>query len=153
MRWFFVLWSSVCFAGDFSLIAIPPAETMGYPGSPLLISVTGRSESGAEISYQWKKNGKAIPGATSHVLLIQKAAAKDAGVYSVDVKSGAETKSAETKVVMSKTKLKPQARVPASTMPSAPSCHDTGKPAAKAEKKPLAQDHHEHHGHHGHHGH
>lgn len=140
MRWILLLWSSFCFAGDFTLISIPPAETTGYPGSPLLISVTGRSESGADIAYQWKKDGKVLKGETSSILRIEKAAAKDAGVYSVDVKAGEEVKTAQTKVLMSKTKLKTQARAPASTLPAAPSCHDSAA-------KPAAHDHHGHHGH------
>lgn len=127
------LFGSYAFAGDFTLISIPPAETTGYPGSPLLISVMGRSESGADIQYQWKKDGRVLAGETGHMLLVKKASAKSAGVYSVDVTSGSETKSAQTKVVMNKTKLPVQKRLPATSSPAVASCHDT--PAAEPSAK------------------
>lgn len=127
-------------AGDLSLISIPPAETTGYIGSPMLVSVGARSESGKNIEYQWKKDGKVLDGETKNTLIVKDMKAKDAGVYSVDVKADKEILTAQSKVVFSKTKL-PKARKPAAA-PQAASCHDPG-PAA-----PKKHDKHEHHHHH-----
>ncbi len=140
-----LLAASSAWATDFSLIQIPPAETTGYPGSPLLLSVTGRSESGTEIKYQWKKDGNLLKSETQNVLIVKKPQAKDAGLYSVDVTSGEETKSAQSRVTISKTKLKLPPRAPASVAaPAGPSCHESAAPQAK---KADDKGSHHHHGH------
>ncbi len=130
-------------AGDLSLISIPSAEITAYPGSPMLVSVTARSESGLPIVYEWKKDGKVLAGETSNVLVVPSAKPSTAGIYSVSAKTASENKSAEAKVIVSKTKL-PKARKPTATAAPAASCH-TQNPAEKPAEKPKDHSHHHHH--------
>ncbi|MBL9168799.1 MAG: hypothetical protein JNN07_13760 [Verrucomicrobiales bacterium] len=52
-------------------------------GTPALFSVTVKEDAGT--SYQWRKNGTDIPGATERLFSIASVEAQDAGLYSVRV--------------------------------------------------------------------
>ena len=54
-------------------------------GEKIELSVAANVSDGGELSYQWKKNGQAIPGATSASYSIEKAATTDSGTYTVVV--------------------------------------------------------------------
>lgn len=60
----------------------PAANQAVCPGSPVSFTVAA---SGTGLSYQWKKGGAAISGATSATYTIASATATDAGTYSVVV--------------------------------------------------------------------
>jgi len=79
-------------------ITSQPANQTVCAGSPASFSVTA---TGAGLSYQWRKGGVAISGATSSSYSIPSAAAGDAGNYDVVVTGscGAVTSSAATLTV------------------------------------------------------
>lgn len=152
------LTGSLAYAGDLSLISAPQKDVLGHIGSLTLLAVSVRSESGQPLIYEWKKNGKILPGETSNMLQIQHAKLGDAGTYEVHVRgavagSGAalsasssvgvgagagaatigsaaavEEITAITEVKISKEKLKVDKRKPAAP-PVAASCHEMA-PAA-----------------------
>ena len=62
----------------------PPARTAHYAGEPFSLSVAAATGS-ATLSYQWKKNGSDIPGATSATLDFSPLALADAADYQVTV--------------------------------------------------------------------
>lgn len=59
------------------------SSTVGQGGS-ITLSVTA---TGTALSYQWKKDGTVISGATSSSLVLNPVGANDGGTYTVDVKS------------------------------------------------------------------
>jgi autotransporter-associated beta strand protein len=65
----------------------PVSQTVNQ-GSPVTFSVAKTSAAGVAISYQWRKNGIDIAGATAASLTIASAQAADAGFYSVLVSDG-----------------------------------------------------------------
>ena len=64
-------------------IVTQPADGTGLPGASVSLSVTAKG--GTPLSYQWMKNGLAIPGANSAYFVIKSLQAADAGYYSVIV--------------------------------------------------------------------
>ncbi|MFN8003065.1 MAG: hypothetical protein U0X75_18850 [Acidobacteriota bacterium] len=63
-------------------ITAPPVNQTVCEGGPASFSVTA---TGAGLSYQWRKNGAPIGGATNSSFAIPSAAAADAGSYDVVV--------------------------------------------------------------------
>jgi len=63
-----------------TLSAAPRSQT-GYLGQPLTLSVT--ADGTPPYTYQWKKDGNDIPGATTSSLRFNSLSTADAGVYSV----------------------------------------------------------------------
>jgi outer membrane protein assembly factor BamB len=74
--------------GGLAVTGITPPQTAisGYPLT-LNVSVSGGPASGAyqPVTYQWVKDGAAIPGATAPSYQVAAASASDAGAYSVTV--------------------------------------------------------------------
>jgi len=70
------------------VILSPPVSATQLPGTPLTLSV---SASGANLSYQWYKDGAAIPGATDASFSIASLAVADSGKYTIAVSSGGQT--------------------------------------------------------------
>ena len=70
-------------------VLVPPTNVSRDVGGSVTLSVEVAST--AVPSYQWQKNGAAIPGATSPTLTINNLAAADAGQYTVLVRSAAGT--------------------------------------------------------------
>lgn len=68
-------------------IVTPPAAAAVFPGARALFAV-GASGSGP-LSYQWRRDGNDIAGATAAVLSIPSASGSDAGQYAVEVRNGA----------------------------------------------------------------
>jgi hypothetical protein len=64
------------------VITVQPASQAAGPGQPVTFSVTATSGGAASVSYQWRKNGVNIPGATSASYTISSAAGA-AGSYDV----------------------------------------------------------------------
>ena len=62
-----------------------PADVAVKEGEKIELSVAADVSDGGKLSYQWKKNGQAIPGATSASYSIAEAAAGDSGIYTVIV--------------------------------------------------------------------
>jgi len=71
-------------------ITSQPVAATQCAGTNVTFSVTASVSSGS-ISYQWKKNGSAISGATSNSLPLTNIAAGDAGSYTVDVTAASGT--------------------------------------------------------------
>ncbi len=66
-------------------------------GSTITISVT--SDGTLPFTYQWKKNGAVIPGATGPTFLIDPAAATDVGSYSVTVTNSASSADSDNAIL------------------------------------------------------
>jgi hypothetical protein len=64
-------------------LSVPPASAALNPGAVLSLSVTASGT--APITYQWRRNGVAISGATSASYTVASVAAADAGSYDVIV--------------------------------------------------------------------
>lgn len=65
------------------IISVPPASTRATVGATAQLAVTA---SGADsLTYQWRRNGAALPGATSSTLTLAGVQPADAGVYTVAV--------------------------------------------------------------------
>lgn len=64
-------------------ISVQPVGRAVHPGETATLSVTATGD--APLSYQWKRDGAAIPGGTSASLAIPQTTAADAGIYSVVV--------------------------------------------------------------------
>jgi len=76
-----------------------PAATSAYAGLGFSLTV---SASGTGLSYQWKKDGAAISGATGSTFLVTKSTLADSGSYSVDVtNAGGKVTSASAQVTVS----------------------------------------------------
>ena len=71
----------------FAITAGPQSQHV-TPGAPVTFSVTAN---GSALSYQWTKNGAALPGATAASLRVPSAAAGDMGFYAVTVSSPSGT--------------------------------------------------------------
>ena len=67
------------------IIAIPPAHHILRPGSKLNLFTTVLGTT--PLSYQWRKNDRPIPGATSSLLSIPSVTSKSAGLYTVSIAS------------------------------------------------------------------
>jgi hypothetical protein len=68
------------------VITTEPVSQIKCPGSSATFTVVA---SGSELTYQWKKDGMDIPGATSASYTIANVQASDAAAYSVVVTNGA----------------------------------------------------------------
>jgi hypothetical protein len=68
------------------LLSVPSSRT-NYAGATVSFSVTAQGS--YPITYQWYKNGVAIPGAVSSVLTLGKITSADQAAYSVRVSNGA----------------------------------------------------------------
>ncbi len=72
------------------LITVQPVGGTSYPGRPLQLTVWA---AGAQLSYQWYKNGSPISGATNWTLAFTSLAASDAGAYYAKVSNPGGTTS------------------------------------------------------------
>jgi len=79
------------------IIAARPLSQQVQVGQSATLSITA---SGSGLTYQWLKNGGAIPGATSGTLVIPSAQVGDAGTYLVRVTSGATVETATAKLIV-----------------------------------------------------
>lgn len=66
-------------------IITQPLETTVASGSPVTLSV--EASGGGPLSYQWKKNGEKISGATAATYTLSSASLSASGVYAVEVHS------------------------------------------------------------------
>lgn len=66
-------------------ITTKPVDVTVKEGEKVELSVAATVSDSGALSYQWKKNGQAISGATSATYSVAKAAASDAGTYTVVV--------------------------------------------------------------------
>lgn len=66
-------------------IATMPADQLVAPGQPVRLEVAASGTT--PFSYQWKKNGVAIPKATGPVFALREAKSDDSGEFSVTVKN------------------------------------------------------------------
>jgi len=93
-------WVADCVAPTTVNVTATVNEVSGYwfyPGDDVVLTAapTG-SPAGSPVTYQWKKNGADIDGATSSTYTIDNAAASDAGKYTCTISYGAcSTTSAE----------------------------------------------------------
>jgi hypothetical protein len=71
------------FSGDFPTIVSQPASVTNYIS--LAANFTVNAYSTSPLTYQWKKNGVPIPGATLRALTFKPLALSDAGTYVVTV--------------------------------------------------------------------
>jgi hypothetical protein len=98
-----------------------PSSATKTVGDSVSFSVTATSSDGGTLSYQWKKNGSDISGATSSTFTINSAILADAGSYSVVVTnttggtSATTTSSSATLAVNAATTTTTTTTVPAST--------------------------------------
>ncbi|HJV89478.1 MAG TPA: immunoglobulin domain-containing protein [Holophagaceae bacterium] len=65
------------------VISTQPVGTTIFPGDPLTLSVAATAN--GVLSYQWKKGGVAIPGATSATYAVASVTLSDDGTYTCDV--------------------------------------------------------------------
>lgn len=106
-------------------ITLQPQSKTVAAGSTVSLSV-GASANGS-LSYQWLRNGSAIPGATSSTLLLPNVQPQHAGVYVVRATSGASIASEPAIVaVSSATKIVGSGREVLSdqTLPNNPNTYD-----------------------------
>ncbi len=71
------------------IITEQPQSLRVAPGTPVEFRVAANGSSG--LSYQWKRNGVALEGATGPVLTIAQAASSDVGRYTVEVSNSVAT--------------------------------------------------------------
>ena len=86
-----------------SIVSVPSARTVARGGTTTLFV----SASGENLTYQWKKNGQAIAGATSSALPLENATGADAGQYVVDVTNPNGSVSSQTITVTVKMPVVP----------------------------------------------
>ena len=70
------------------IVTEPVDQLTVAAGASASISVVATNPGAAPLTYQWKLNGRAIPGATSATYTIAKASAADIGQYWVTVSNG-----------------------------------------------------------------
>lgn len=78
-------------------IVTPPQSQHVAVGAPISLSVT--NQGGGTPTYQWRKNGVAIPGATTFAYIVPSAAAADMGIYTVTVSEGGTTLTSPAAIV------------------------------------------------------
>lgn len=76
-------------SGDAVVVTRPPAAVSVPAGQPASLSVMAAAS--GPVSYQWRKNGTVIPGATSAVLTLDPVETADGGSYTVSLSSGSAT--------------------------------------------------------------
>ena len=86
-----------------SIVSVPSARTVARGGTTTLFV----SASGENLTYQWRKNGQAIAGATSSALPLENATGADAGQYVVDVTNPNGSVSSQTITVTVKMPVVP----------------------------------------------
>jgi|GEM_PF-1772891 len=69
------------------IVTAPPGLVSATPGERLELAVTATSAS-LPLSYQWRKNNRPIPGATSATLSFDSFAREDAGTYTLEITDG-----------------------------------------------------------------
>lgn len=80
--------------GSAATIQLHPASRDFAVGSRVVLEVTPAGR--PLFSYQWRRNGVALPGATDRTFVLERATAGDAGIYAVTVaNSGATVTSAD----------------------------------------------------------
>lgn len=92
---------SVCWlTGRSAEVLSEPADATAAAGEDVVLRVLARGD--GELSYQWRKDGEAIDGATSATLTLIRPALRDAGVYDVVVTNGCggETSAGATVTVL-----------------------------------------------------
>ena len=96
-------------------IVTPPAALILNPGQPAALSVAASGT--APLSYQWKKDGATVAGATAASLALASAATTDAGSYTVTITNayGTVTSAAATITVTTATVPATITASPAST--------------------------------------
>lgn len=67
------------------VITTKPTDVAVKEGEKIELSVAANVTDGGKLSYQWKKSGQALSGATSATYSIAKAATSDSGTYTVVV--------------------------------------------------------------------
>lgn len=89
-------------------IVTPPVDASPCPGDPLMLSVVATGTS--PLSYQWKKNNVAIPGATSATLSFSTVGSSHEGSWTVTVTNaaGSVTSSSATVDVLVETSITTQ---------------------------------------------
>jgi hypothetical protein len=78
--------------GDAVVVTRPPSSDSVVAGQSAGFTVAAAAS--GPVSYQWRKNGTVIPGATSPVLTLDPVQTADAGSYTVTVVSGGATSTA-----------------------------------------------------------
>ncbi len=76
------------------VITSKPSDVTCKKGGKIELSVVANVTDGGKLSYQWKKNGQALSGATSATYSIAKAATTDSGTYTVVVTNTLNEKTA-----------------------------------------------------------
>lgn len=76
------------------VITSKPSDVTVTEGEKIELSVVANVTDGGKLSYQWKKNGQALSGATSATYSIAKAATTDSGTYTVVVTNTLNEKTA-----------------------------------------------------------
>lgn len=79
-------------SGDVLAVTGAPSSLTRLPGESAFFVVTAAAT--GPISYQWKKNNVAIPGATSSALVLNQLAEADEGAYKVELVRGTASASA-----------------------------------------------------------
>lgn len=94
-------------------ITLQPAPQTVDVGGPASFTVAATAKNGATLSYQWRKNGLPIEGATSATYSLSAVGATDAGAYDVVVASllNGTTASATTQAAVLKVNLPPTIQV------------------------------------------
>ena len=78
-------------------VTVAPTSVNANQGDPINLTVAWKG--GGEATYQWKKNGQTLPGATEQSLLIPSVEASNAGDYTVILAAGGETVSSAAAAV------------------------------------------------------
>jgi len=120
-RIIFLLFAMKAGAQDLAVITLPEKHLTVHRDSVLALGIVARSNTGKELEYEWSKDGKVIADTNRNGFSIPKATSKDAGHYSVTVKSGEESRTFHTHVAVN------AKRLPKKAAPRAPA-------AAPAEK-------------------
>ena len=76
------------------LIAVQPVNLVATAGQPASLSVTALSS--GSITYQWRRNGLALTGATGATYTLASASRTDADFYDVVATAGAESTASQT---------------------------------------------------------
>jgi len=80
-----------------TVITVPPASTSLATGAKLTLTVGVANAGGS--TYQWKRNGTAISGATSSTYVVQSVTVADAGSYTVSVSNYAQVATSAAAIV------------------------------------------------------
>src|SRR5262249_48607668 len=84
------------------VITVQPVGGEFYPGDPLQLTVWA---SGADLTYQWYKDGPAVPGATNWFVNFNPLDSTNAGSYFVIISNPGHQVTSSTAVIQTGTKL------------------------------------------------